>query len=651
MKKQVLIFILSFVFLGGFSQTVTTLPSGAKPYGNQLYIVPSTGEIYGGNAGFYYRVFGTKRYIDSTANIQVKKVGDTMSGRLTLPSQTISRVGQAITTYQNTSYPVKSFVGQVGNPELNASYNMDYNKPGLEGVHLYTNSAYPAIWTAHGTGGFYIQMARANLTQTGFLRASVVGGSGYTNGIYNVASIENLTGTGTGANATVYINSGVVTSVIPGVGGSGYQVGDTFTVPAASLGGTGSGFVATISVIGNDIWVQDGLKYMLALNLNQQAGFGFSSGSTYGDARVVSRRLGTEANFAGYSGGLWLEGHRTTGIAGDIHLNALSTGASYLGEGGGNSYISDGGGDTFLGRNGGKGYFGTSTVENTSWLFNSTFNVPVLPGSPLGRAIYNRSTVNATQDNQELIGFDFTAALNDNGHSGIKKTEARFNNKIQNATLSINQAVFSDANKNLVSNAVVGTGSVVMSTSPSIANITGTGTFALTGGSVALNNATSNWLAYIGAGLGAPAFTTRSTGTKAIWFPAITAAAADYATGIESNFLWSSVPTTAAGFKWYGGTTLAATITGTGNLTLVGKATIAGAPTTATDAVRLSDMSIVNTTTTALSTTDLNTAYPTVILGFRVICPNISGAPVIYTKATESGSSDVWLTTSAVITP
>lgn len=63
------------------------------------------------------------------------------------------------------------------------------------------------------------------------------------------------------------------------------------------------------------------------------------------------------------------------------------------------------------------------------------------------------------------------------------------------------------------------------------------------------------------------------------------------------------------------------------------------------------DLSVINTTTTALTTADLNTTYPNVKIGFRVICPNITGAPAIYTKATEAGSSDVWLTTSATVTP
>jgi hypothetical protein len=59
----------------------------------------------------------------------------------------------------------------------------------------------------------------------------------------------------------------------------------------------------------------------------------------------------------------------------------------------------------------------------------------------------------------------------------------------------------------------------------------------------------------------------------------------------------------------------------------------------------------INTTTTALSAASLNSAYPNVKPNYKVICGDITGGGVIYTKYTEAGSSDVWLTTAATITP
>jgi hypothetical protein len=59
----------------------------------------------------------------------------------------------------------------------------------------------------------------------------------------------------------------------------------------------------------------------------------------------------------------------------------------------------------------------------------------------------------------------------------------------------------------------------------------------------------------------------------------------------------------------------------------------------------------INTTTTALSSATLNSTYPDVDLGYRVICGDIILGGVIYTKYTEAGTSDIWLTISAPVTP
>lgn len=90
------------------------------------------------------------------------------------------------------------------------------------------------------------------------------------------------------------------------------------------------------------------------------------------------------------------------------------------------------------------------------------------------------------------------------------------------------------------------------------------------GAKVNLTGATSNWIEYGITGVAAPAFTTRSAGTKVVLYPNMSVSSTDYAIGIEGSHMWQSVPqnTSGQGFKWYGGTTLAATLTGTGNLTV-----------------------------------------------------------------------------------
>jgi hypothetical protein len=94
------------------------------------------------------------------------------------------------------------------------------------------------------------------------------------------------------------------------------------------------------------------------------------------------------------------------------------------------------------------------------------------------------------------------------------------------------------------------------------------------GTAIALNNPTSNFITYGNAGLGAPTFTTRSNGTKIVLWSAVGASATDYAIGLASGVVWNSVSTSTDSFKWYGGTTLAATLTGAGALSTTGDATI-----------------------------------------------------------------------------
>lgn len=101
--------------------------------------------------------------------------------------------------------------------------------------------------------------------------------------------------------------------------------------------------------------------------------------------------------------------------------------------------------------------------------------------------------------------------------------------------------------------------------------IYGAKTFA--GGTLNLSNATSNVIAWNTSGVTGPTFTNRSAGTKLVLYPSIGTTSADYALGIEGGTLWSSVGTTSNAFRWYGGTTLAATLTGAGNLTTTGTIT------------------------------------------------------------------------------
>ena len=101
------------------------------------------------------------------------------------------------------------------------------------------------------------------------------------------------------------------------------------------------------------------------------------------------------------------------------------------------------------------------------------------------------------------------------------------------------------------------------------------GNGSTTSAQLTFNGGTNNWITFGTTGVAAPAFTTRSVGTKIVLYDGIGASSADYGFGIESSTLWSSVPTTSQQFKWYAGTTNIASLFGTGEL-VVGTTTKTG---------------------------------------------------------------------------
>ena len=91
-------------------------------------------------------------------------------------------------------------------------------------------------------------------------------------------------------------------------------------------------------------------------------------------------------------------------------------------------------------------------------------------------------------------------------------------------------------------------------------------------GTIRLTNATANRIDYTASGVAAPTFTNQSAGTKIVLYPALGAAATDWAIGIDTGTMWLSVPAVSATYHWsfYGGTTEVADIDGTGALTVKG---------------------------------------------------------------------------------
>jgi hypothetical protein len=131
--------------------------------------------------------------------------------------------------------------------------------------------------------------------------SAVVGGSGYTNGIYYDVALTG--GSGSGANATVVISSGVVTSVTIDNSGSLYQVNDSLSFAATSVGGTGTGASFTVTSIGNasgTTWLGDNFDSVLLYGtlveaytyMKGEADMALAYNTKYKEALELAKRLG-----------------------------------------------------------------------------------------------------------------------------------------------------------------------------------------------------------------------------------------------------------------------------------------------------------------------------------------------------------------------
>lgn len=102
---------------------------------------------------------------------------------------------------------------------------------------------------------------------------------------------------------------------------------------------------------------------------------------------------------------------------------------------------------------------------------------------------------------------------------------------------------------------------------------TRTNSTSVSGGQIFLNGATGNRIDWNTNGTGAPTFTSRSVGTKLTLYPTLDATNVDYAFGIENNNIWFSVPQAISGngFKWYGGITQVASLSGAGAFAAITK--------------------------------------------------------------------------------
>ena len=95
-------------------------------------------------------------------------------------------------------------------------------------------------------GGYSIWRFTDALAKGGISTVNaLVGGTLYTAGTYTNVPLTG--GTGSGAQATVVVAGGAVTTVTITTAGTGYLTGDQLSAAAANIGGTGSGFLCNVA--------------------------------------------------------------------------------------------------------------------------------------------------------------------------------------------------------------------------------------------------------------------------------------------------------------------------------------------------------------------------------------------------------------------
>jgi hypothetical protein len=164
-------------------------------------------------------------------------------------------------------------------------------------------------------------------------------------------------------------------------------------------------------------------------------------------------------------------------------------------------------------------------------------------------------------------------------------------------------------------------------------------------GQIFLDGSNGNRIDWNTEGVSTPSFTTRSVGTKLTLYPTLSGSAVDYAIGINSGVLWNSIPANDGGqyFKWYGGQTEVASLSGTGIFTATrlisnqatGTSPLAVTSTTVVDNLNADTVDGLHSTSLVQTTGDQSIAGTKTFSGDKIVLGNSSGdegGEILFTK-------------------
>ena len=508
--------------------------AGTVNAGTSFIVSGPSGTITFGTSNITFSTF-------STSQVYTGGTGITISGTVISANANQSQVTQ-VGTLGNLSVTGNATAGNLIGPLANGNSNVN-------------------IPTANGN---------VNISAVGNANVLVITGTG-----------ANITGTG---NITGDILAGANINVTSNINGATFQNGNSKIAIASNSN-------VTIS--------SNGQSNIVTVSSDNTNGLVTVSGNITGANVISANTLSTTAN-----GAVVFVGNNGTTTQ-QVTLQA-STAAGFTANYTLTLPINDGDSGQYLQTNG-TGTLSWSTVSTSSISNgNSNVSIPAAAGNVniSSNGVPNVLVVTSTGANiagTANITGDILAGGNINVTSNINGAT------FQNGTSKI--AITSNANITLTAG-----GNSTMIISNTGANITGTGNFSgnlsaagqITstragnlsdgGGQLYLNGSGNNRIDFNTNGTGAPTFTTRSAGTKIALYPSLSGSAGDYALGVDSGTLWTSLPAADAGqfFKWYGGTTEVANLSGTGVFQVVGNANVGNLGTT-TAIITTGNITTINT--------------------------------------------------------
>lgn len=250
--------LLTVVVVAGKISSLTLTANGSGYLYPDTFTIPAA-SIGGSGSGFLGSVTSVSSFTPDPTILWQFDIGYDPNG--TGNNNLIAHPGLNLTNIDNTvnTRPlIGSFTGTVVNPVGVFTATGTLTSGSKLVTFSSTNVAIGAGVSVSGTGiPASTSVVSANLQQYGPVGTVSINtqGTGYTNGTFTGVSIVGGK-IGSGAQATVVISGGAVTSVTVTLGGSNYLYQDTFTLSGGGIGsGTGfQGSISSLASITSNLW-------------------------------------------------------------------------------------------------------------------------------------------------------------------------------------------------------------------------------------------------------------------------------------------------------------------------------------------------------------------------------------------------------------